>query len=148
MILADAANEMSGTCFSPTTSITASAAGVIDGPMMTSTLFSSISLRASATALVTSVASSSTMYSTLRPAISVGSSATVLRWGMPSDAAGPVCDVMTPMRIGVSSAHAGSAAAQQKVANATNADRPKPWRIPASPMARPRYLFRGDLRPV
>ena len=98
-ILAEAASAIIGTFFSPTMSIIASAAGVIEGPISTSILSSSISLRVLATALVLSVASSSRMYSIFCPAISVGSSATELRWGMPSEAAGPVWETVTPTLI-------------------------------------------------
>ena len=48
------------------------------------------------TACVVSVASSRTIHSIFWPATSFGSRATVLRSGMPSEAAGPVLDTVTP----------------------------------------------------
>ncbi|MNN58639.1 hypothetical protein D3C81_1736960 [compost metagenome] len=48
------------------------------------------------TAVVVSVASSSTKYSIFLPAISLGSSVNVFFSGMPSEAAGPVADTVTP----------------------------------------------------
>ena len=46
-----------------------------------------------------SLASSRTMYSTLFPAMVLGHIATVFFSGMPSDAAGPVADTVTPILI-------------------------------------------------
>jgi hypothetical protein len=92
----DAAIEIIGVSLSAATSIIASEFGVIVDPTRTSTLSSVSSLRELRTAVVVSEASSSTMYCTLRPPIVCGSSGKVLRSGMPSDAAGPVADSVTP----------------------------------------------------
>ena len=58
---ADAPSEIMGVCASATTSIMASEVGVVEEPMMTSTLRSVISLRVLVTVWVVSEASSSTM---------------------------------------------------------------------------------------
>src|ERR1035437_4049130 len=98
-IAADAAMEIIGVCASAATSIITNEFGVTVEPMSTSTLSSEISLRAFFTAVVVSEASSRTIYSTLLPAISLGNSAIVFFSGMPSDAAGPVADTVTPTLI-------------------------------------------------
>ena len=64
-------------------------------------------MRAFFTAVVVSVASSSTTQFTFSPAMVFGSSAKVFFSGMPSDAAGPVADTLTPT---VMSARAAPAA--------------------------------------
>ena len=61
MMMAEAPSEIIGVCDSAMTSIMASEAGVVDEPMMTSTLCSETSLRVLVTAAVVSEASSSTM---------------------------------------------------------------------------------------
>ena len=61
MMAAEAPSEIMGVCASATTSIMASDVGVVDEPMMTSTLRSVISLRVLVTVWVVSEASSSTM---------------------------------------------------------------------------------------
>ncbi len=58
---ADAPSEIMGVCASATTSIMASEVGVVEEPMMTSTLRSVISLRVLVTVCVVSEASSSRM---------------------------------------------------------------------------------------
>ncbi len=102
-ILEEAARLISGTLASAATSISASETGVTEEPTMASTLSSLASLRALATPLVVSVASSRTIHSTFWPPISVGSSVTVLACGMPSEAAGPVLAMVTPILIGCAS---------------------------------------------
>ncbi len=92
----DAAIAIIGVSASATTSIIASEFGVMVEPTTTSTLSSVISLRVFLTAVVVSEASSSTMYWTLRPPIVCGISGKVLRSGMPSEAAGPVAETVTP----------------------------------------------------
>src|SRR5574342_647187 len=99
MMRTPAASEIMGVPVSAATSIMASELGTVLEPTSTSTLFSLTSLRAFFTALVLSVASSSTSQLTLTPAMVVGRSATVLRVGIPSDAAGPVADTVTPTLI-------------------------------------------------
>src|SRR6266700_4099998 len=69
MMRAEEASEIVGVSPSATTSIIASAAGVVVVPIIASTLSSPINFLVSWTALVVSVASSSTMYSTLLPAM-------------------------------------------------------------------------------
>jgi hypothetical protein len=69
---------------------------VVDEPMITSAWSSSISLRMLATARVLSPPSSSTVYSMVCPATSLGIRGNELRCGMPSDAAGPVVEMVTP----------------------------------------------------
>ena len=88
---------MVGTCFSAATLTMASDAGVVDEPMIASTLSSSISLRMFVTARVLSEPSSSTTYSTFCPAISVGISGTEFFCGTPREAAGPVVEMVTPI---------------------------------------------------
>ena len=61
MMAADAPSEIMGVCASATTSIMASEVGVVEEPMMTSTLRSVISLRVLVTVCVVSEASSSRM---------------------------------------------------------------------------------------
>src|SRR5438132_12003494 len=92
----DAAMEIIGVSFSAATSIMASELGVTVDPTTRSTLSSEISLRVFFTAVVVSDASSRTIYSTVLPAIVFGISAKVFFSGMPSDAAGPVADTVTP----------------------------------------------------
>jgi hypothetical protein len=87
---------MTGVSASANTSIIASEFGVVVEPMIASTLFSPISLRVFCTAVVVSDASSSTMYSMVLPPAFFGHIGIVLRSGMPSDAAGPVADTVTP----------------------------------------------------
>ena len=77
-------------------------------PTITSTLSSVTSFFALVTALVVSEASSSTTQLIFSPPIDVGSSSIVFFCGMPSDAAGPVAEMVTPM---VTSASAGAATA-------------------------------------
>ncbi len=96
MMRAEAAMVIIGVSFSATTSTIASELGVTVEPTITSTLSSLISLRVFLTAVVVSEASSSTMYSIFLPAISLGISVKVFFSGMPSDAAGPVADTVTP----------------------------------------------------
>ena len=97
MIRTDDASEIAGVCASANTSSIASEFGVVVEPMIASTFDSPISLRVFCTAVVVSEASSSTMYSTVLPATSFGHMTTVLRSGMPSDAAGPVAETVTPI---------------------------------------------------
>src|SRR5712692_7647828 len=85
-----------GVSASATMSIIASEFGVTVEPTITSTLSSLRSLRVLVTALVVSEPSSSTIQLTFWPAIAVGSSSKVLRSGMPSEAAAPVADRVTP----------------------------------------------------
>jgi len=75
-------------------------------------------LRTFCTARLVSDASSSTMYCTLLPAISFGSSAIVFFSGIPSDAAGPVADSVTPIFTcadAVAAAHARPAASKASI---------------------------------
>ena len=95
-IRADAAIEIIGVSASATTSTIASELGVIVEPTMTSTLSSEMSLRVLVTALVVSEPSSRTIQLTFCPPMLVGSSSNVFFSGMPSDAAGPVADNVTP----------------------------------------------------
>src|SRR5512137_1163386 len=113
---ADAAIEIIGVSVSATTSIIASEFGVIVEPTITSTLSSVISLRVFFTADVVSDASSRTMYWTFLPPIVCGISANVLRSGMPSDAAGPVADTVTPTLMSCASTALAPTAAR-RVAN-------------------------------
>ena len=114
MIAADAASEIIGVPLSAATSRIASELGVVDEPMITSTLSSLTSLRVLVTAFVVSDASSRTTQLIFSPPIVAGSSSMVFFCGMPSDAAGPVADTVTPI---VTSASADVAAS----ANATAA---------------------------
>src|SRR5690349_3785579 len=98
MIRTDDASEITGVCASANTSSIAREFGVVVEPMIASTFDSPISLRVFCTAVVVSDASSSTMYSTVLPATSFAHMPTVLRSGMPSDAAGPVAETVTPIR--------------------------------------------------
>src|SRR5450631_2352397 len=100
MINAEAASEIIGTSASTTTSRMPSELGVTVEPMMTSTLSSEISLRVFLTASVVSDLSSRTMKFTFWPAM-VGepSISKVFFSGIPSDAAGPVADRVTPTLI-------------------------------------------------
>ena len=93
---ADAAIEIIGVSASATTSTIASEFGVIVEPTTTSTLFSEMSFFVLVTALVVSEPSSRTIQLTFSPPIVVGSSSNVFFSGMPSDAAGPVADSVTP----------------------------------------------------
>ena len=93
---ADAAIEIIGVSASATTSTIASEFGVIVEPTMTSTLSSEISFCVLVTALVVSEPSSRTIQLTFWPPIVVGRSSNVFFSGMPSDAAGPVADSVTP----------------------------------------------------
>src|SRR5713226_4548524 len=99
MMRTDEAREMVGVSPSATTSVMASELGVVVEPMMASTALSAISFLVFCTASVVSLASSKTMYSTLFPAMVLGHMATVFFSGMPSDAAGPVADTVTPILI-------------------------------------------------
>ena len=108
-ILADAAIEIIGTCASLTTSIIASEFGMTVEPTITSALSSVISLRVLLTALVVSEPSSSTIQLIFWPAMVLGSSAIVFFSGMPSDAAGPVADSVTPTVMSAIAAPAASA---------------------------------------
>ncbi|MNT10610.1 hypothetical protein D3C72_1454480 [compost metagenome] len=128
-ILALAATLIIGTLASAATSTMASEPGVTDVPISTSTLSSVASLREFLTAWVVSVASSRTIHSIFWPATSLGSSATVLRSGIPSEAAGPVLDTVTPT---LTCALARSGTAKAKAAAA--ADKPKCLRIFLSPV--------------
>src|SRR5947207_3835090 len=92
----DAAIAIIGVSASATMSTIASEFGVTVEPTITSTLSSLRSLRVLVTALVVSEPSSSTIQFTFWPAIAVGSSSKVLRSGMPSEAAAPVADSVTP----------------------------------------------------
>ncbi len=96
---ADAAIEIIGVPDSAATSLIASEPGTAVEPINRSTFSSLISLRAFLTAVVLSVASSSTMYCTFWPAISFGNRAKVFFSGMPSEAAGPVAETLTPTLI-------------------------------------------------
>ena len=93
----DAAIEIIGTCASATTSTMASELGVTVEPMITSTLSSVISLRVLVTALVVSEPSSRITQLIFCPPIDRGRSSKVLLSGMPSEAAGPVADSVTPI---------------------------------------------------
>ena len=119
MIAADAASEIIGVPASAATSRIASELGVVDEPMMTSTLSSVTSLRALVTALVVSDASSSSTHLTFSPPMVAGSSSIVFFWGMPSDAAGPVADTVMPT---VMSASAGAASANAIAAPSAETD--------------------------
>jgi hypothetical protein len=98
MIRTDDASEIVGVWPSANTSSIAREFGVVVEPMIASTFDSPISLRVFCTAVVVSDASSSTMYSTVLPPTSFAHMPTVLRSGMPSDAAGPVAETVTPIR--------------------------------------------------
>src|ERR1035441_10203051 len=111
MIRADEASEMTGVSASATTSIIASEFGVVVEPMMTSTLFSAISLRVLTTAALESLASSRTMYSIDWPPTVLGSSAIVFFSGMPSETAGPVVESVTPTLTWAAAGSAHAAAA-------------------------------------
>ena len=98
MIEADAASEIIGTSASATTSRIARELGVIVDPTITSTLSSLSSFRVFLTASVVSDLSSRTMKLSFCPPI-VGEPiiSIVFFSGMPSDAAGPVAESVTPM---------------------------------------------------
>src|SRR5438067_6530418 len=96
-IRADAAIEIIGVSVSAATSIIANELGVIVEPTTTSTLSSVVSLRIFVTAFVVSEPSSRTIQLIFWPAILVGRISIVFFSGMPSDAAGPVADSVTPM---------------------------------------------------
>ena len=96
-IRADAAIEIIGVSLSAATSIIANELGVIVEPTTTSTLSSAINLRMFVTAFVVSDASSSTIQLIFCPATVVGRSSIVFLSGMPSEAAGPVAESVTPM---------------------------------------------------
>jgi hypothetical protein len=98
MMRTDEASEIAGVSPSANTSIMPSEFGVVVDPMSASTLLSPMSLRVFWTAVVVSDASSSTMYSIDLPPAVFGHIGIVLRSGMPSDAAGPVADTVTPIR--------------------------------------------------
>ena len=104
--LPSAAIESIGVPESAAASRIASELGVVDDPTMTSTLSSLISLRALVTALVVSDASSRTIQLIFSPAIVFGTNSIVFFCGMPSEAAGPVAERVTPM---LKSAAAGPA---------------------------------------
>ena len=65
--------------------------------MIASTFCSPISFFVFCTAVVVSVASSSTKYSSVLPPAFFGHSGIVFFSGMPSDAAGPVAETVTPI---------------------------------------------------
>ncbi len=92
----DAAIEIIGVSASATTSTIASELGVIVEPTTTSTLSSEMSFFVLVTALVVSEPSSRTIQLTFWPPIVAGRSSNVFFSGMPSDAAGPVADNVTP----------------------------------------------------
>ena len=96
MMRMDDASEIVGVSPSAITSRIASVVGVVVVPMIASTLSSPITFLAFCTAVVVSDASSSRMYSTVLPPIDFEHRPTVFFSGMPSDAAGPVADTMTP----------------------------------------------------
>ena len=98
MIAADAASEIIGVSASATTSRIARELGVTVDPTTTSTLFSLINFRVFLTASVVSDLSSRTMKLSFCPPI-VGEPiiSSVFFSGMPSDAAGPVAESVTPM---------------------------------------------------
>ncbi len=141
---ADAAIEIIGVSASATTSTIASELGVIVEPTITSTLSSLMSLRVLVTARVVSDASSSTIQLTFSPPIVAGSSSIVFFSGMPSDAAGPVADSVTPI---VMSAMADVREARQRaplrarhamtVGSSVSPDRK--WRAAASNRRAPGY---------
>ena len=97
MIESPPASEIIGVLALAATSSAASEVGVSEGPTITSTLFSDISLVAFLAAVVVSDASFSTVTFNFWPAISVGHSLTVFCSGMPSVAPGPVVETITPM---------------------------------------------------
>ena len=80
---------------------------------MTSTLSSVISLFVLVTALVVSDASSRTIQLTFWPPIVVGSSSNVFFSGMPSEAAGPVADSVTPTLMSACAGPAAPATAER-----------------------------------
>ena len=94
---ANGAMEICGVFVSNATSRIAIEVGVAVDAMSASTLSSPVSLRAFFTAVLGSVASSSTMYLTFSPPMVCGNRANVCFSGMPSDAAGPVAETLTPM---------------------------------------------------
>src|SRR5512134_3282555 len=98
-IRAEAAIEIIGTSASAATSTIASEFGVIVEPTTTSTLSSAMSFFVLVTALVVSEPSSSAIQVTFSPAIVVGRSSNVFFSGIPSDAAGPVAESVTPTLI-------------------------------------------------
>ncbi len=95
----DEAMAIIGVSDSAAMSIIARLLGVTEEPRITSTLSSDVNLRVFLTAATGSDASSSTMYSTFLPAISRGMMAKTFFSGMPSDAAGPVAEIVTPTLI-------------------------------------------------
>src|SRR5437764_378733 len=99
---AEAAIEIIGVSDSAAMSIIASEFGVIVDPTRTSTLSSAISLRALVTAFVVSDPSSSTIQLIFCPATVVGNNSIVFFSGIPSDAAGPVAESVTPIVISAS----------------------------------------------
>src|ERR1700693_2068425 len=76
---------------------TATVGGVVDEPMMMSALDSVTKRRALVVALVGSPPSSSTITFSGTPAISLATNSSALRSGMPSAAAGPVVEMLTPI---------------------------------------------------
>ena len=88
---------MSGTFASAMTSRIASAFGVVDGPMMASTLFSPISFFAFCTARVVSPPSSSWKYSIVALPAVLGSNSAVFFCGMPMADVGPVAETIRPI---------------------------------------------------
>src|SRR5437764_11794210 len=99
---AGAAIGIVGVSDSAAMSIIASAFGVIVDPTRTSTLSSAISLRALVTAFVVSDPSSSTIQLIFCPATVVGNNSIVFFSGIPSEAAGPVAESVTPIVISAS----------------------------------------------
>ena len=95
-IRADAAIEIIGVSAAEATSTIASEFGVIVEPTTTSTLSSEMSFFVFVTAFVVSEASSRMIQLTFWPPIVAGRSSNVFFSGMPSDAAGPVADSVTP----------------------------------------------------
>ena len=100
------ASDITGTCAAPAVSTTASEVGVTDEPMMRSTLSSLIRRCAFLVAVVVSVLSLRMVKRTFSPAISPGHIFSACSAGMPSDAPGPVVEIVTPMWM---SASAGTA---------------------------------------
>ena len=92
----EAAIEIIGVSAADATSTIASEFGVIVEPTTTSTLSSVMSFFVLVTAFVVSEASSRTIQLIFWPLIVVGRSSIVFFSGMPSDAAGPVAESVTP----------------------------------------------------
>src|SRR6202166_1273539 len=86
---------------------TAIVGGVVDEPMMMSALDSVTKRRALGGALVGSPPASSTITFSGTPPISFATNSSALRSGMPSAAAGPVVEMLTPMVISLVCAVAG-----------------------------------------